>query len=119
MQLKDFLAKKGRARGRHVPGQMNQTESRFAERLRLSGQPWGFEEITLKLGPDCRLTPDFWAIGDDMVLDFYEVKGHRFNAEESKAKFRTAAGKFPFRFWWCQEEKGGQWTITTPFPEDR
>lgn len=112
------------ARGRHIPGTMNKTEAAFADRLRLlqyGGEVlwWCFEEITLKLGPDCRYTPDYAAMAKDGILDLYEVKAHKFNAEESRAKFKVAAGKFPFRFWWAEQQKDKSWLITTPFAEDR
>ena len=75
---------------------MNKLEAEY-ERLFLGQKPHGYEEITLKLGDDCRLTVDFWVLGDDDVLEFHEVKG--FWRDDAKVKLRVAAKLFPhFRF---------------------
>jgi hypothetical protein len=58
---------------RHVTGRMNGTEAEYA-RLFLGDRVWGFEAITLRLGDDCRYTPDFWVLGDDDVLEFHESR---------------------------------------------
>jgi len=110
---------KGRARGRHVPGRMNQVEARFAERLKLAGRWWMFEPFKLALGPNTTYAVDFAALGADGILDCYEIKAHKFNSDESRAKFKVAASLFPFRFWWCVEQKDRSWEIWTPYAEDR
>ena len=92
------------ARGRKATGRMNATEAEY-ERLFLGGKPHGFEEITLRLGDDCRLTVDFWVLGDDNVLEFHEVKG--FWRDDAKVKLRVAAERYPhFRFKAFRREKG-------------
>jgi hypothetical protein len=94
---------------------MNKTEALFSVTA-LHGRSHGFEEITLRLGDDCRYTPDFWAIGADDVLEFHEVKG--FWRDDAKVKIRVAAEKFPqFRFFAWRHIKG-TWQRETFGPED-
>lgn len=81
----------------HVPGVMNATEQRFADRLRArkdAGEimDYAFEPETLELSPECVYTPDFkvWA-GDD--IEYVEVKGsHIF--EDSIIKIKWAAWRY-------------------------
>lgn len=83
---------------------MNATEAEF-EKLFLGTRPHGFEEITLRLGDDCRYTPDFWYLDDDDVFCFAEVKG--FWRDDAKVKLRVAADRFPmFRFVAWRRVKG-------------
>lgn len=94
---------------------MNGTEADF-ERTFLTRKVHGFEEITLRLGDDCRYTPDFWSLGDDDVIEFDEVKG--FWRDDAKVKIRVAAEKFPqFRFRAWRRVKG-RWERETFGPED-
>jgi hypothetical protein len=87
---------------------MNKTEAEY-EALFLGKFIHGYEEITLRLGDDCRYTPDFWVLGDDDVLEFHEVKGG-FIRDDAKAKLRVAAEKYPhFRFKLAQK-KAGAWS---------
>jgi hypothetical protein len=77
-------------RKRHKPGEMNFLEREYAqhlENLRKHGQieSYSFECETLKLGSDCRYTPDFrvlrMAEGYEIAeayttyIEFHEVKG--------------------------------------------
>ncbi len=98
------------AKGRRVAGRMNGLEADFAATF-LGGKAHGFEDITLRLGEDCRYTPDFWFLGDGDVLTFAEVKG--FWRDDARVKIRVAAERYPqFRFeaWRKQTRKeGGQW----------
>jgi hypothetical protein len=100
---------------RHVAGVMNKTEADF-EQTFLLRKPHGFEEITLKLAPDTRYTPDFWEMDDDDVLAFDEVKG--FWRDDAKVKIKMAAKLFPqfrFRAW---RRKRGVWAREHFGPED-
>jgi hypothetical protein len=105
------------AKGRKVPGTMNRTEAAYALMLQAKGLSFWYEAITLKLGPDVRYTPDFLVMLPDGLLECHEVKGS-FTRDDAKAKFRVAAGLFPFVFRMCVYAKG-QWTITTPYREYR
>lgn len=84
---------------RHKPGEMNLTESRFAELLqarKLCGEiiEWMFESTTLKLAEDCRYTPDFLVLHIDCTMEFVDVKGSGPMDEKSRVKVKCAAEKF-------------------------
>lgn len=83
---------------RRVPGEMNRTEAKYAERLatmKATGEivDWSFETITLKLAKDTRYTPDFWVTMPDGLLEFHEVKG--FMRDDAWVKLKFAAERFP------------------------
>lgn len=80
---------------------MNETERKRGielEALKRDGRirDWWFERVTLKLGDDCRYTPDFAIIENDGTLRFEETKGHW--RDDAKVKIRVAAQQFPTRF---------------------
>lgn len=105
-------------RRRHTPGQMNKLEAAYAERLRIqqaAGEiaEFAFEAVTLKLAADCRLTPDFFVVMPDGVVEFHETKG--FMEGDAAVKLRVAADKFPFRFKLVKQRAkrdGGGWEFT-------
>jgi hypothetical protein len=66
------------------------------------------EGITLKLGDDCRYTPDFFVMAPDGTMSIIEVKGG-FIRPDSIVKLRAAAAQYPFRFLMAQKTKDG-WT---------
>lgn len=104
-----------KAKARRVAGRMNGTEAEYAATF-LTKKLHGFEEITLRIGDDCRYTPDFWVLADDDVLEFHEVKG--FWRDDAKVKIRVAAEKYPqFRFLAWRRVKG-TWQRETFGPED-
>lgn len=79
---------------------MNRTEATYAqglEALRRAGrvEAYWYEGITLKLGPDCRYTPDFLVQMSDGELQLHECKG--FRRDDAMVKLRTCLDKFPFR----------------------
>ena len=98
---------------RHVPGVMNKTELQYEKLLsdrKAQGDiiDYWFECFTLKLGDQCRYTPDFAVITADLTLEFHEVKGARaIFKDDSKAKIRAAANKFPFPFFVAFATKQG------------
>lgn len=66
--------------------------------------------ITLKLGDDCRYTPDFFAINHGGEMLAFEVKG--FWRDDAKVKIKVAARIFPFiRFQVVMKNKD-QWSHT-------
>jgi hypothetical protein len=78
--------------------EMNGTEKAFADSLSkqtLAGEivRWTFESVTLKLGDNCRYTPDFYVLMSDGSVTFYEVKG--FWRDDARVKIKAAASKFP------------------------
>lgn len=74
---------------------LNKTEKDYLEYLRRMQPQWiGIQCITLKLGHDCRYTPDFWAL-DETGLRAIDTKGKHV-WEDSLIKLRTAARMYPF-----------------------
>ena len=100
------------ALGRLKAGAMNRMEAEYdrelALRVRAGVVAWyRFEGITLKLGADCRFTPDFFVMLANAELACFEVKGTAF-ADDAKVKLRVAAAMFPFRFYLVtRPTKGG------------
>lgn len=73
---------------------LNKTEAAFLVKLRADKWAWvGVQAITLKLGDDCRYTPDFFTISEGHIVA-WEVKG--FWRDDARVKIKTAARAFPF-----------------------
>lgn len=94
---------------------MNKTEARYAEVLearRRAGEvrEYAFELVTLKLGHDCRWTPDFVVILADGTLELHEVKGG-FEREDALVKRKVAAAQTPFRIVFAQYTKASGWVV--------
>jgi len=63
------------------------------------------QAFTLKLGDDCRYTPDFLAINKDGSATFYECKG--FMRDDALVKLKVAARQFSmFKFVLVTRVKG-------------
>lgn len=76
---------------------------------------WKFEGITLKLGDDCRYTPDFAVVAHDGVFELHETKG--WMRDDALVKIKTAAANFPFRLFVIKSHnKGAAWEITLVKP---
>lgn len=108
------------ARGRrHVTGRMNALEADY-ERTFLMGKPHGFEQLKFRLADGTYLTPDFWVLGDDDVLEIHEVKGHW--EEDARVKIKVAAEQFPWCRWMAfrrlAKKDGGSWVRERFGPED-
>jgi hypothetical protein len=92
---------------------LNKTEKGYLDYLRRMRPQWiGVQCITLKLGHDCRYTPDFWAL-DDTGLRAIDVKGGH-TWEDSLIKLRVAARLYPFIYFVIAKRKGLVWEHT-PF----
>jgi hypothetical protein len=111
---------------------MNKTEARYAKYLELmvkAGEitAWRFEEMTFKLAPDCRLTPDFFIVNeweapndiwvrDITIADTKGFKRKKNGAdgfwieEDSRVKLKLAARLWPW-FRWCIvfPKSNGEW----------
>jgi hypothetical protein len=103
------------AKGRHVAGRMNKLEAEYAS-LFLGQKSHGFEQMTFRLGDDCRYTPDFWVIADDDVLELHEVKGHWMDG--AKEKIRIASEMFPHFRWKAFRRVKKVWLVETFGQED-
>lgn len=123
-------ARYAKAQPRSLTG-MNSTESQFHLWLKTRQEKGEisdvkFEGITLKLGDDCRYTPDFSYVAEDGVLELVEVKAGQVKAKIVGGKLRTtaktlmteagrlrlhvAAEMFPFRFR-LATLAGGRWIV--------
>lgn len=90
---------------------LNKTERAYLNLLRAQGYPWiGVQNITLKLGDDCRYSPDFWTIGPNGELMAHEVKG--FFRDDAKVKLKVAARMFTWIRFILIQRKAGQWIET-------
>lgn len=87
---------------------LNKTEKAYLIYLRgLEGLIWiGVQNVTLKLGDDCRYTPDFVTVDANRCLAMREVKG--FFREDAKVKIKVAARMFPWLpFYLVRKTKNG------------
>jgi hypothetical protein len=78
---------------------LNKTERRYLSWLRVQGDLWiGIQPITLKIGHDCRFTPDFAAV-DARGMRLIDVKakwGNKVHVEDdAQVKLSVAARLFP------------------------
>lgn len=72
---------------------LNKTERSRLGWLRMLGvQSIGVQAVTLKLGDDCRFTPDFNYISSAGRMVFEDVKG--FQRDDALVKIKVAARKF-------------------------
>jgi hypothetical protein len=74
---------------------LNKTEKAFLRMLRGGKQRrliW-IQAVTLRLGDDCRYTPDFMTLNHRGRTIFWEVKG--FFRDDAKVKLKVAAHEFP------------------------
>lgn len=85
-----------------TPLEMNKTETAYAWMLqaqKMQGHitSYDFGLVTLRIGDDCRYTPDFMVVTNQMFLEFHEVKGG-FTREDALVKLKAAAARYPFVF---------------------
>ena len=108
---------RNRAIGRLKAGEMNKTESAYAEHLKASqiaGEValWWFECIGLKVAAKCHYYPDFMVMYSDGRIEIHEVKARNsaggYRAEDdAKVKLRVCAEKFPFPLVVVWPKQGG------------
>lgn len=106
--------------GRLKAGEMNKTEKAYSEYLKqqmLIGEIvwYAFEGIKFKLAKDLHFSPDFSVMLPDGTIEIREVKGSlSFIQDDAKAKIKTAAAMFPFRFLLVApiaKKNGGGWEM--------
>ncbi len=86
-------------RMQHVPGQMNKTETKYAEKLELDKRlgvirDWQFEAVKLKLAENTFYIPDFLVVMLGGAIEFHETKGHW--EDDARVKWKVAKEKFPY-----------------------
>ena len=106
------------ALGRKKKGEMNATETKFANYLRtleITGEIlwWKHEGIKLLLADKTTLTVDFNAMLADGLLVMFDVKGAKAIIEDdAKCKMKIAAANYPFVFRYAfprLQKDGGGW----------
>ena len=103
------------------PSKMNKSEQAYArhlESLLRLGQiaHYKYEAVTLKLGDDCRFTPDFLVIGINAEVEFHDVKakwkstGRVRIEDDARVKLSVASSTaFPFFVFRTVWRDGGTW----------
>lgn len=104
-----------KAKVRVIKSKMNRWEERYTTVLRAckgagTVVDWRYEGLTLKLGHDCRYTPDFLVVMADGTLELHEIKG--FRRDDSMVKIRAAATAFPWFRFVLVEQRTGVWHST-------
>lgn len=91
---------------------LNKTEAwRLAHLRALNVPALGVQNITLKLGDDCRFTPDFNYLGPSGEMVFEDVKG--FQRDDALVKIKVAARLFPWaRFLIVKKNGKVDWDVT-------
>ena len=100
--------------GRHRNGEMNGLEREWFNALELRRHAGEFthvyfEQMTFKIGPDLRYTPDFMVMTADGSIVFYEAKG--FFRDDSRVKIVAAAEMFPMFVFYLVRKERGMWKI--------
>lgn len=98
------------ALGRLKTGQMNKTETAYADQLKLRERAgeiaWSrFEGVKLRLADNTFYSPDFAVMLSDGTLEMHEVKG--FWQDDARVKIKVAADQYPFRFIAVKKSKAG------------
>lgn len=97
-------AKNWQALGRLKVGQMNKTESAYANHLELLKRAgeiiwYKFEGVKLRLADNTFYSPDFAVMTKDCEMQMHEVKGAKgIFTDDAKVKVKVAADMYPFRF---------------------
>ncbi len=90
---------------------LNKTERAYLQVLRAGGFHFvGIQNITLKLGDDCRYTPDFNHLDEDGRLIFSEVKG--FMRDDALVKLKVAARVFSIFQFVLVRKNGSGWDVS-------
>jgi hypothetical protein len=107
---------------------MNKTEAKYAAYLELQKAAgavlwWQFEVVTIKLGNDVRLTPDFLVLFPDGHLELHDTKGTKkiktgrktgqtapYVEEDALVKARIAAANFVIPIFFVWQERNGEWS---------
>lgn len=89
---------------------LNRTERAYLARLRCLYPHVGVQNITLKLGDDCRYTPDFSVLDENGRFVFHEVKG--FLRDDALVKLKVAARQFRMFHFVLVRKNGTGWDLT-------
>jgi len=107
----------GLVRGRTPRGEMNKTETAYAEvleRRRLDGEIriWRYEAVKFRIGSGAFYTPDFEVVTADGFLEYHEAKGGMWDIA-ARVRIKAAAHKFSDRLFIVAQKRtkkdGGGW----------
>ncbi|AKG19263.1 hypothetical protein AAX09_07620 [Moraxella bovoculi] len=87
------------ALGRMPKGEMNKTETEYAQHLELLKRAgeilnFKFEPLKLSLAKNTTYTPDFMVINKNREIELHEVKG--FWKDDARVKTKVAQATFPY-----------------------
>lgn len=113
------------AKGRLKQGELNRTESSYAQYLDAERQAgrvadFWFEPVKLRIADGaCWYTPDFMVLRPDGTVELHEVKGSpRIFADDAKVKCKACATQYPFSLFVVyprNKRQGGGFDIV-PYP---
>ncbi|RRF49889.1 DUF1064 domain-containing protein [Klebsiella pneumoniae] len=111
------MRKTVQALGRLKAGQMNKTETAYAQELELRKRygeiaRYRFEGIKLRLADNTFYTPDFAVMLANGQLEMHEVKG--VTGPTMRVKTKVAADQYPFRIIGVTKlpaKAGGGWKV--------
>lgn len=111
------MKKQLQALGRIKSGQMNKTETAYAQQLELRKRygeiAWyRFEGIKLRLADNTFYTPDFAVMLSGGQMELHEVKGYW--TDDARVKTKVAAEQYPFRVIGVTKlpaKAGGGWKV--------
>ncbi|HEM7501309.1 DUF1064 domain-containing protein [Klebsiella aerogenes] len=111
------MKKQLQALGRLKSGQMNKTETAYAQQLELRKRyeeiAWyRFEGIKLRLADNTFYTPDFAVMLAGGQMELHEVKGYW--TDDARVKTKVAAEQYPFRIIGVTKlpaKAGGGWKV--------
>lgn len=111
------MKKQLQALGRLKSGQMNKTETDYAQQLELRKRygeiAWyRFEGIKLRLADNTFYTPDFAVMLSGGQMELHEVKGYW--TDDARVKTKVAAEQYPFRIIGVTKlpaKAGGGWKV--------
>lgn len=111
------MRKSLQALGRLKTGQMNKTETAYAQSLELRRRygeiAWfRFEGIKLRLADKTFYTPDFAVMLANGEMEMHEVKGYW--TDDARVKTKVAAEQYPFRVIGVTKlpaKAGGGWKV--------
>lgn len=106
-----------KAVGRLKAGEMNKTESAYAEHLKaavIAGEvaAWWFEGIGMRVAKSCHYYPDFLVLLTSGEVQVHEVKGRAANGsfraeDDARVKLKACAEKYPFPLIIVWPKQGG------------
>lgn len=115
MRAKRFMRQNNTRYGvRNKPGQMNGTESKYAELLqvrKLAGEVilWHFESIKFKVAEQCLYIPDFAVWLADGTMEIVDTKGGIIS-DDALVKIKAAAERYPQFTWVIEQYVKKTWT---------